>query len=67
MQRPDFTCRVNSTLSVDSFNQRPVRQAYWAHRAETIFFADGSFGSVTANQVPLESPRRHGSNGVIFV
>jgi hypothetical protein len=48
MQHPDFTCRVNSTLSVDSFNQRPVRQAHWAHRAENIFFADAKAVSIDA-------------------
>jgi hypothetical protein len=54
MQRPDITCRVNSALSVDSFNQRPVRQAHRAHRAEIIFFADeynrGASLCVTSSQ-----------------
>jgi hypothetical protein len=31
-------CRVICTLSVDSFNQRPMRQAHRAHGAQLIFF-----------------------------
>jgi hypothetical protein len=59
MQRPDITCRVNSALSVDSFNQRPVRQAHRAHRAEIIFFADAIRILVGYFNLPSLSFRNH--------
>ena len=38
--RLEDTCRVIHTLSVDSFNQRPMRQAQQAHGAQPNSFAD---------------------------
>ena len=38
--RPEDACRVICSLSVDSFNQHPMRQAHRAHGAQLIFFAD---------------------------
>src|SRR4030081_3225913 len=38
--RLEDTCRAIHGLSVDSFNQRPMRQAHQAHGAQPKFFAD---------------------------
>ena len=38
--RLEDTCRVIHSLSVDSFNQRPMRQVHQVHRAQQSFFAD---------------------------
>jgi hypothetical protein len=38
--RLEVTCCVICTLSVDSFNQRPMRQAHQVHGVQLKFFAD---------------------------
>ena len=49
--RLEDTCRVIHTLSVDSFNQRPMRQAHQAHGAQPNFFADVGTSEVAASTI----------------